>query len=251
MEQIRIEEQRRRSEEQAARQLEEQRKQKDLQRRKEIAAAQHFVELKSKYQVTEYRDSSPSSLLYKILVQLEEQEALDSTDISWLEQENLFQVIATFYEQELDKRGDKWNITRAGKYWRKAGNPQRTLTLTEGVVSPDRILVSAVWTTRGAAFRDLSELSEAEHCAFSALKYNPDSYYTYNLLGAVYYQKGQPEQGDNYFQKAVELGASPTEQIKDIKSALDNSGAANRKRVAEYLLRKDPVQYRWAEYYLK
>ena len=250
--QKRIEEQQRKLAEQATRQLEEKRRQEEQQREREATSVRHFAELKSKYLATEYQDSSPSSPLYKILLQLEEGETLDDTDINWLEHKRLFQVIAAFYEKELDKpHSDMWNIVKAGKYWRKAKHPRRVLALTEGLESGDAMLMSAILTNRGAALRDLRELSKARDCASKALEYNSDNFRTYNLLGAICYQSGQPGLGDEYFQKAVELGASPEDQERDIRAALDNSERIQRKGVAQYLLRKDPERYRWAEYYLK
>lgn len=80
---------------------------------------------------------------------------------------------------------------------------------------------------------------------------DPQSYYPYNLLGAVYYQQGLPEKGERYFDRARELGSSLNEEDEVIQSAIEKAGQAERAIVAEYLLRKDPTRYEWARYYLQ
>lgn len=173
-----VEERRRKEAEQRAQRLKQQQE-------KEAEAARHFAELKAQYLVSEYRDQSPSSPLYAILLRLKEGKMLSKTDADWLEGERLFEVIAKFYEDNIPR--DEWNVVRAGKYWRRARQPQKALELTEEARSNDAVLMSAIFTNRGAAFRDLQELQSAKVCAEEALRHNPHSYYAYNLLGAIAY----------------------------------------------------------------
>lgn len=236
-----VEERRRKEAERRAQRLKRQQE-------KEAEAARHFTELKAQYLVSDYRDRSPSSPLYAILLRLEEGEMLSKTDVDWLEDERLFEVIAKFYEDNIPR--DNWNVVRAGKYWRRAKQPQKALELTEEARSDDAILMSAIFTNRGGAFRDLRELQSAKVCAKEALRYNPHSHYACNLLGAIAYQSGEPEDGDRYFKKAEELGAVSRDQDEEIRTALDNADAESQQRAARYLLNKDPERFDWAKYYL-
>jgi tetratricopeptide (TPR) repeat protein len=233
------------------RKREEEQTEAERQRRKESADAAHLARLKSKYSVEYYDDASPSSPLYAILLLLEDGRSPDDKQIDWLEHEKLFEVIAWSYEMAADKAGDQWNIPRASRYWRMARRPRRVVIITEEFDSSDGELMSAILTTRGAALRDLSDLPEAARCAHAALEHNPDNFRTYNLLGAISYQHGNPRKGDEYFAKAVELGANPEMQDSSIRSSLSAAGEISRREVALYLLEKDPERYSWAEYYLK
>jgi tetratricopeptide (TPR) repeat protein len=122
------------------------------------------------------------------------------------------------------------------------------LDATKGLVSDDKRLMAAVLTTRGGAFRDRNALADAEDCARKALAVNPDNTrHAYYLLGAIYYQRGNPEDGDKCFQKA---GISPDERDRQVRDAFARAGRAEKLEVARYLLHKDPEKYEWAEYYL-
>ena len=237
--------------EHAAKLEEEKQKEAQRQREREAASAAHFAELKSKYMVDEYSASSPSSPSYAILLLLEDDEDLDDRHIDWLESEELFQVIAVYYEKVAGRNGDPWNIIKASKYWRKAGKPNRAVIITEGIESTDPKVMAAILTTRGGAFRDCKNLVEAERCARRAIEFAPESYHPYNLLGAISYQLGNPQKGDEYFAKAVELGAPPEVQDASIKKSVRDAEEILREELARYLLRKDPRRYSWAQYYLK
>ena len=103
---------------------------------------------------------------------------------------------------------------------------------------------------RGGAYRDLGQLAEAESAAREAMVIAPKSYHPHNLLGAIYYQRGLPEQGERSFDRARELGSPPHEKDDGIRSAIEKAGQAERAIVAEHLLRKDPKRYEWARYYI-
>jgi cytochrome c-type biogenesis protein CcmH/NrfG len=93
-------------------------------------------------------------------------------------------------------------------------------------------------------------LEDAEHCANSAIQVDPKNYYPFNLLGAIYFERGNAVQGEVYFLKALELGAPQRSQEEQMKGALKNAGQAERQAVAQYLLKRDPVKYKWAHHYL-
>jgi Flp pilus assembly protein TadD len=106
--------------------------------------------------------------------------------------------------------------------------------------------------TRGAAFRYIGDLINAEKCAKKAIEAHPQSYQPYTLLGAIYYDKGEYSTGDYYFEEAVKRGAK-TEDIDDeIKRVVRTTkDEIKLQEVVNYLLKKDSQRYAWAKTYLK
>jgi hypothetical protein len=254
-----------------------------------IAQEKHFATLKSKYDVSDYKDKLPFSPLYAILQKLEKGERIEPTDVAWLQENStevhqptyhyyrwpeeeerryegprLFsgkifityhKIEATFYEQEYQRTGNQWNLPNASSHWRKADKPRQALKLTENLnfdKIKDNKLKSALLTTRGGAFRDINELSQAEKCALKAIEYQPNSHHPYTLMGAICYERREYAKGDYWFAEAIKRGASPRDQDAEIKRVVKNAKDENKRReVVEYLLKKDPKRYAWAKSYLK
>jgi len=234
-----------------------------------IAQEKHFATLKSKYDVSDYKDKSPSSPLYAILQKLEKGQRLEPTEVAWLQENKtewrqLFsgkifityhKIEATFYEQEYKRTGNQWNLPNASSHWRKADRPKQALKLTENL-NFDKIkenkLKSALLTTRGGTFRDIGELDKAEKCARQAIEYQPNSHHPYTLMGAICFERGEYSQGEYWFAEAIKRGASPRDQDAEIKRVVKNAKDENKRReVVDYLLKKDPQRYAWAKSYLK
>lgn len=225
----------------------------------EAEAKEHFDQLKRKYQVASYKDISPLSPLYKILLELEFEEyhELSDDDIEWLKKEKVFRILAIYFETIFSKRGNEWKSVLASSNWRRANEPKRAIQVAtnafehEQKQNPrDHRLLGAILTTRGGALRDIGNLENAEKDAWQAVELDPNKPHPYNLLGAIYYQNGQPQKGDEYFQKAIERGASIQEQDYEIRSAVQKAGETEQRIVAAYLLHKDAIKYAWAEKYL-
>ncbi|MEH2166473.1 MAG: hypothetical protein V7K41_07335 [Nostoc sp.] len=199
------------------------------------------------------------------MVKLEKKERLDPKLVLQLMEEELlspggkialayYRLEAEFYEQEFHRTGNKWDIPTASSYWRKADEPEQALKLTNLDLSKIREskLKSAISVTRGAAFRDMDNLADAEICAKKAMEYHPDSHQPYTLMGAIYYDKGDYPKGDYWFDQAIDRGAEPedidAERKRVIRSTKDEK---KRHEAAEYLLKKDSQRYAWAKAYLK
>lgn len=221
------------------------------QREQEAEATQHFQALQEKYKVHGYQDESPSSPLYTILLKIEAGERFSKDDVDWLDHTHIYHLLAIYHEQRYKKDGDLWDVAKAGKYWRMAGKPDNVLKIPLEAFSDDIRANSAVLTNRGAAMRDLGQLDEARRSALAALEQDHSSYHAYNLLGGIYFQAGDLERGDEFFAKAMELGAPVLSQEEALKSAIQHSGEDDRERTAHYLLAKDPKKYIWAQHYLK
>ena len=233
---------------------------------KERESQKHFTSLRAKYNVSDYKDKSPSSNLYLILQKLDRQERLEATDVAWLTENELFypnekitieyhKIEASFYEQEFYRTKNGWNLPSASSHWRKAGEAQTALKLTDDLDwdrVKDKKLKSALLTTRGGAYRDIQQLNKAEKCAKGAIEYQPDSHHPYTLMGAICYERGQYLEGDSWFNEAIKRGANPRDMDSEIKRVVRNAKNENKRReVVEYLLKKDPSRYAWAKAYLK
>ena len=228
-----------------------------------LAQQKYFAALKRKYGLID--PLLPLEPLYTIMVKLEKKERLDPKLVLQLMEEELlsrggkialayYRLEAEFYEQEFHRTGHKWDIPTASSYWRKANEPEQALKLTNLDLSHIREsnLKSAILVTRGAAFRDLVKLADAESCAKKAIEYQPESYQPYTLMGAIAYDRCDYLKGDYWFEQAIKRGAK-TEDIDDEIKRLVRSTKDDIKRdeAAEYLLKKDPQRYAWAKSYIK
>ncbi|NJK68023.1 MAG: tetratricopeptide repeat protein [Microcoleus sp. SU_5_3] len=227
----------------------------------DIAKQIHFKALKTKYQIVGQLTLDP---FYEIMLKLEREERLDPKQVIQLIEEGrlarhgkiavaYYRLEAIFCEKEHQRTGNKWNLPSASSNWRKADEPEKALKVTENVnwnKVQESDLKSALWVTRGAAFRDINQLDEAENCATQARECHPDSHQPYTLMGAICYDRGEYADGDNWFELAAERGADDTDdEIERIVRMTKDKD--KRREVAEYLLSKDSNRYKWANSYIK
>jgi len=228
----------------------------------EIAQEIHFNILKKKYGMVDPK--LPLAPFYEIMLRLERGQRLEPKQVVQLIEENRlsrhgkiaiahYTLEAKFYEQEYHRTGNRRNLASASSNWRKADEPKNALKVTEKVnwkQIKESDLKSALLVTRGAAFRDLGQLDEAENCATQAIECQPDSHQPYTLMGAICYDRREYDDGDIWFERAKERGADDTDdEIERIVRMVKDK--EQRREVAEYLFRKDPNRYEWAESYLK
>ena len=226
-----------------------------------IAQQIHFKFLKSKYQII---GQLPVDPFYGIMLKIEREERLDPKQVVQLiEEERLsrhgkiaiayYRLEAIFYEKEYQRTGNRWNLPSASANWRKADKPEQALKVTENInwgKVKETDLKSALLVTRGATFRDLVKLDEAENCANQAIEHQPTNHQPYTLMGAICYDRGQYVDGDRWFSMAIERGADDTDdEIKRIVRMTKDK--EKRREVIEYLLNKDKKLYAWAASYLK
>lgn len=186
-----------------------------------------------------------------ILNKIESDAPLSKDEEQLLEQHRLFFLLAQYYERQYCTTRDTFDATNASKYWRKQGEPERALEITEGIEDKDPHRMSMVLTTRGGAFKDIGALVEAEECAREAIRLDKGSYYPWNLLGAVYYQQGEPEEGSKCFNKAEKLGAEPRDKETAIRGAVQRAGDTERQKVKLYLQQVHPKLYGKLRNYLE
>lgn len=260
----RLQEERRRREEHAERhrkhqaelrkQQQEHAERQREQQERERECAKEFADLKERYGAKGYRSANLSDWLYPVLLRIDQGELLLEKDVDWLKSRRLYGVLATYYqENEYRRRRDAWALVKASGYWRNTREPRKALGVTEplleGKLAPK--IGAAVLTTRGGAFRDLLDLDAAERCAREAIKLDRTSYYPYNLLGAVYWLRGEAEKGHECFVRAMELGAPLQDQVRQQESAMREIDPQQRRDVAKYLLERDPAKYGWADHHLE
>ena len=237
--------------------------------RKDILALleqKHFAKLKAKYQFVALRSEIPRETLYEIMLQLEEGKRLDRLMVAQLIVNKQLSptgnmakahhtLEATFYEQEYKRTSNKWNLVSASSDWRKAENFQRALEVTNNLnfnKIPGDELKSALLTTRGTAFRDVENFSDAEKSAKQAIDYYPHGYEPYLLMATIC--KRQKKYNDYVFweneaiKRGAELGGEDYELKRMVKNIKDE---VKLQEVVEYLLKEDPHRYDWANSYLK
>lgn len=71
-----------------------------------VKSIELFVALKAKYKATKHQDSSPESPLHKILKKLDTEKRLSNSDITWLNEHELFETLAVFQQQEAVREAD-------------------------------------------------------------------------------------------------------------------------------------------------
>lgn len=146
-----------------------------------------------------------------------------------------------------------WNLVNACKYFRKASNPKRTLEISADFAKSTHAMNSdaeaAVFTSRGGALKDLRNITEAKEIAFKVINFFPESFYPYNLLGAISFLENDCKKGEEYFDKAIKLGSSPEIQRFEIRTVLKESEQDDRNSIIGNLFKINSIKYAWVKKY--
>ncbi len=227
-----------------------------------IVRHHHFQQLCRKYRIIR----PPFDPFYEIMLKLEREERLERLQVAQLINEEQLQrdgkiakahhcLEAAFYEQEHRRTGNGWNIVNAMSDWRKAGELDQALNLTQNLnwkKISDRRLKAALLTNRGFTLKDRSDFLEAFQCAEQAITFNPQAFQPCLLLSILSYKTADYTNGDIWMQKAIERGANPGDLDYEMKRLVKNAkNAEERKRLVDYLLKTDPQRYSWAKEYQK
>lgn len=219
----------------------------ERQKQKEAQEKEEFEKLKEKYKVSYRKETSLLSKLYLNLLKINEREVLNNEEIEWLEKQRLFFPLSCYY---LNKNGDFWDLIHASKYLRKSNYCSESLNVLIKAEPKDNYERSVILTVKGATYRKMGELDSAEKNAVESIELGFKKPHPYNLLGAIYFQKGKFEEGLEYFNTAISLGSKQKEIMSEIKEVLEDQTQEGRALIAKYLLEKDPQRFKWAEYYL-
>ncbi|MGE5656671.1 MAG: hypothetical protein ACM37W_08650 [Actinomycetota bacterium] len=78
------------------------------------------------------------------------------------------------------------------------------------------------------------------------------THYSYTLISAICFDRGQFLEGDRWFDRAIKRSALLRDRDAKMKRVVKNAKDENKRReVVEYLLKKEPHRYGWANSYLK
>lgn len=206
-----------------------------------------------------YIESDDYPRVMALLRQVANGQRLKVDDLAWLKTEADYcwtdelqrawhALEAAALTKAWESSGDPWNAVNASGHWRKAGEPERALRLTEAAlakVGSNPKLRSALATTRGGAMRDLRRLDEAKALASEAHQLTSSDYRPCTLLGAVHIELGDLLTGHEWYAKAESLGAPRQAIDHELRGLLMRSSSQEQQRICEYLLRQDPERFAW------
>lgn len=206
-----------------------------------------------------YIESEDYPRAIALLKQVANGQRLKADDLAWLTTEADYcwtaELQRTWHALEAaaltkawEGSGDTWNAINASGHWRKAGEPERALRLTDaalGNVGSNPKIRSALATTRGGAMRDLRRLDEAKALASEAHQLISSDYRPCTLLGAVHIELGDLPAGHEWYAKAESLGASRQAIDHELRGLLMHASIPEQQRIREFLLRQDPERFAW------
>ncbi len=249
------------------------------------SSRKQFENEANKYGVrlTDIVDDYGPTALASILLKLNERKNIEKNEIEWLESKKYYYLLGKYYywlykgelhydqipnwSKEITKNtnvstnsilsgngkivddNNLWELSKSCKYFRKAKKPEMAIEISNGFepymeIKPSKEN-SAVFTSKGGAFKDLRKIDSAKKCAQKAIELNKDSFHAHNLLGAIYFLENDFETGMYHFVKAIEFGSNPRNHELEIKSILEESDTVSRKKIRDYLLEKDSNKYAW------
>jgi hypothetical protein len=176
--------------------------------------------------------------------------------VKWANEQEYEGILADHFYNRYLALGDAWDLVKACSKWRKTGDRSRVIAETYRVIvesnhrAHNRRLLAALFTTRGGAQRDIGEPTLAENFAKMAIRHDASSYYPHNLLGGIYYDRGEFFLGDRHFAHAQQLGAPSHMTDIERRSAIERAAPDLQRALAHHLLELDPVRFAWAMRYL-
>lgn len=158
-------------------------------------------------------------------------------------------IEAKYLAAEFKRTGDPWQAVNASGHFRKCEEPRQAEQLL-GSIEISRVkgakLQSALCTTHGGAKRDLHKFDIAIELGIRAHKLTPRDFRPCTLLGAVYYEQGDYEQGRKWYDEAVKRGFKELQVDNELKRIFRRLGQDMRVEMREHLLSLDQERYEWA-----
>lgn len=222
------------------------------------------AELKEKYGLNEYVDPADYPKLMGLVRMLDRGNRVGPKDVAWLStrgwdkvnsyltaelESRYHEIEANFLVSEFKRTGDPWQAVNASSHFRKCGKPGQAEKLL-GAIDVSRIreakLKSALCTTRGGVKRDLGDLAAAFDLGSQAHALTPDNFMPCTLLGAVCYERGDCEQGREWYDKAVKRGFKEADRDRELRSIFWRLDPEMQAEMRAHLLSMDPERYKWA-----
>lgn len=228
-----------------------------LQKRRNVEQAKsNLNELNEKYYIRIYK---PNSYLHKLVIKLDDNQRLSKKDVLWRHERDYFEgeikkkyffIEGNYFYCCFQKNKDPWDIINASSCFRKAELPQKSLEITDEInlskINSTKVK-SAVSVTRGGAYRDINDLTEALKHAQKAHSFDPKSFHPCTLYGAIYFELHEYDLGTIWFKRAEERGADVGALDSEIRSIFKNTKGKERESLRQHLLKTDPVRYAWAK----
>jgi tetratricopeptide (TPR) repeat protein len=216
-------------------------------------------ELREKFDIDTFVEQHCVGPLMRILKTVDVGQRLGQDDFVWLStvgEEYFSDVLraayhrleAEFFASEYRKTCDLWMAVNASSHYRKCGQARDADALlstinVENQKSPK--LKSAICTTRGGVMRDLSQWEEGLRLGEKAHAFKPDDYRPCTLLGAIYMETGNFNLGSEWYNKAVERGATTDSVDQDLRNIFFRADQVKQAAMREFLLHENPVRYSW------
>jgi tetratricopeptide (TPR) repeat protein len=208
-------------------------------RQDDISRQQDFYGIKNNH------DPNTAKKLQLILKKRENTDVLSAEEIQWMLNRHYYDFVIEYFQFVYHTIKDPDYLIRAAKLCRRINRPEEALRLTDNLTTSNDQRQLSLLTIRGAAYKDLGDYEQAIALAENAQERHPKSYNAYLLLGMIYYSLMMYSKGDEFFQKAIELGASPQIYRNEIKAILTGNSVYVKTKLSNHLLSKDSQRYQW------
>lgn len=221
-------------------------------------------ELRMKYGLEAFVEQTNYPKLMRLVRNLDKGLRVSKEDYDWLstqDDENYDCYLTPAIEQryhsieakhlvaEFKRTGDPWHAVNASGHFRKCDQPGQSEQLL-GRIEISRVkgakLQSALCTTHGGAKRDLRKFDMALELGIRAHELTPRDFRPCTLLGAVYYEQGNYEQGKKWYDEAVKRGFKESQVDNELKSIFSRLGRDMQVDMRNHLLSLDQERYEWA-----
>jgi tetratricopeptide (TPR) repeat protein len=215
--------------------------------------------LRDRYGIDIFIEQAHFPRLMNILRRVNDGNRLSDDDVLWLTAEgqdyysDLLQAAfhereGEFYASEYRRTSDPWNAVNASGHFRKCEQARKAHDLLTSIPSerqkPPK-LRSAIATTHGGVMRDLKRLDDALSLGNQAHALTPKDFRPCTLIGAVNFELGHYDIARDWYAKAIERGASERSIDYELHGIFLRADPARREEIKAFLLREDPVRYRW------
>lgn len=194
----------------------------------------------------------------ELLENVRRRNKIDPDERKRLKQLKQFTLLAHYFHDRFKMTNNPWDAVSACSNWRKATprRPDLTLELSsvvlDGPWGRDSQLISAAWTTKGGAFRDMRDMNHARRCANRALELY-ESEHPYNLLGAIGFSiatsEEDLEQSYKWFIIPSNASQSISKRIEWEMPDIHEYDPEAARRAAKWLFEKDSKSFKWARRY--
>lgn len=206
--------------------------------------------------------------LKTILEKAERNARLDQDEIAWLMisrrgscfgyytdkvRKKYHRIEAEYFSKKFQNSNNPWDAINASSHFRKcnqATKAEKTLVNIDSSKLKSKKVESAFHTTYGGVKRDLEKFIEAINYGNKAHLLTPSDFRPCTLLGAVNMEIKNYEEGQSWYRKAVERGATQKSVDDDLRSIFMRSDKLKRKELGTFLYNNDPERYGWVKKYI-